>query len=76
MTRLTVVLDACTLVPIRLATTMLWIAESGLFNPMWPEAILDEVERALPKVGLAPDDAARRINMMREVFSTSSIGSA
>ena len=55
-----VVLDACVLVPIRLATTLLWLAETGLFQPLWSEPILDEVQRNLPKVGVTPEQASRR----------------
>lgn len=62
------VLDACSLVPIRLATTLLWLAEAGLFQPRWSGEILDEVQRNLPKVGVPPDRAAHRVNLMREAF--------
>lgn len=68
MTKPVVVLDACVLVPIRLATTLLWLAEAGLFQPMWSEQILDEVRRNLPKVGVAPDKATHRVAMMRSAF--------
>lgn len=34
MSRPTVVLDACVLIPIRLATTLLWLAEAGLLQPL------------------------------------------
>lgn len=54
MTGPTAVLDACVLIPIRLATTMLWLAEAGLFQPLWSEEILDEVERNLPRSGCHP----------------------
>lgn len=37
------VLDACALVPIRLATTLLWLAEAGIFEMLWSDRILDEV---------------------------------
>lgn len=67
------VLDACTLVPIRLATTLLWLAESGLFQPLWSEPILDEVYKTLPKVGVAPEDATRRIWLMREAFGAEAL---
>ena len=63
-----VVLDACVLVPIRLATTLLWLAEAGLFQPLWSDLILDEVERSLPKVGVAPEQASRRVATMRAAF--------
>lgn len=68
MTRPVAVLDACVLVPIRLATTLLWLAEAGLFQPLWSERLLDEVERNLPGVGIDPDRAARRVGMMRDAF--------
>ena len=68
MTKPVVVLDACVLVPIRLATTLLWLAEAGLFQPMWSEQISDEVRRNLPKVGVAPDTADHRVSMMRNAF--------
>jgi len=67
------VLDACALVPIRLTTTLLWLAEAGLFQPLWSEPILDEVRRNLPKVGVTPEQANRRIGMMREAFGTEAL---
>lgn len=73
MSRPVAVLDACTLVPIRLATTLLWLAESGLFQPLWSDPILDEVNRTLPKVGVSPEDASRRIRMMREAFGAEAL---
>lgn len=63
-----VVLDACVLVPIRLATTLLWLAETGLYQPLWSEPILDEVQRNLPRVGVAPQHAVGRVAMMRDAF--------
>lgn len=68
MTRPTVVLDACVLIPIRLATTLLWLAEAGLFQPLWSAQLLDEVERNLPRLGVVPAQAARRVGSMRDAF--------
>lgn len=68
MSRPTVVLDACVLIPIRLATTLLWLAEAGLFQPLWSASLLDEVERNLPRLGVAPAQAARRVASMRDAF--------
>lgn len=68
MTRPAVVLDACAMVPIRLATTLPWLAEVGLFQPLWSPTILAEAQRSLPKVGVSPQQAQRRIEMMREAF--------
>lgn len=68
-----VVLDACVLVPIRLATTLLWLAEHGLFQPLWSEQILDEVRRNLPKLGIDPGKAARRVDLMRDSFGNEAL---
>lgn len=62
------VLDANALIPIRLASTLLWLAEAGLFQPLWSDRILEEVERNLPKLGLDPQKAARRVASMRDAF--------
>jgi hypothetical protein len=67
------VLDACVLVPIRLATTLLWLAEAGLFQPLWSEPILDEVQKNLPKLGVPPQKAARRVTLMREAFGAEAL---
>ncbi len=66
-------LDACTLIPIRLTTTLLWLAEAGLFEVLWSDAILDEVERNLPKVGISSEQAARRIGAMRHGFGAAAL---
>ncbi|WP_454301517.1 PIN domain-containing protein [Salana multivorans] len=68
-----VVLDACALVPIRLATTLLWLAEAGLFQPLWSDRILDEVERNLPKRGVNPVQAKRRVSSMRRAFGAEAL---
>jgi len=73
VSRPVVVLDACVLVPIRLATTLLWLAETGLFQPLWSEPILDEVQRNLPKVGVTPEQASRRVGLMREAFGAEAL---
>lgn len=69
----TVVLDACVLIPIRLATTLLWLAEAGLFQPLWSARILEEVERNLPRLGVPPERAARRVASMRDAFGAEAL---
>jgi hypothetical protein len=71
--RRTALLDACTLIPIRLTTTLLWLAEAGLFEVLWSDAILDEVERNLPKVGIGREQAARRVATMRHAFGAAAL---
>jgi len=73
VSRPTAVLDACALVPIRLASTLLWLAESGLFQPLWSDPILEEVNRTLPKLGLSLEDASRRTRMMRAAFGAEAL---
>lgn len=64
-----VLLDACTLVPIRLASCLLALAEAGLLAPLWSDEILDEVERNLPKLkAMTPQKAKQRIGAMRDAF--------
>jgi predicted nucleic acid-binding protein len=69
----TALLDACTLIPIRLTSTLLWLAEAGLFEVLWSEAILDEVERNLPKLGISRQQAARRVATMRHAFGAAAL---
>lgn len=66
-------LDACVLVPIRLTNTLLWLAEAGLFEVLWSDAILDEVERNLPKLGVSGERAARRVATMRHSFGAGAL---
>ncbi len=69
MTSPAVLLDACTLVPIRLTSCLLSLAEAGLLTPLWSDEILDEVERNLPKLkGMTVDKAKRRVDAMRAAF--------
>jgi|SwirhirootsSR3_FD_contig_61_3642178_length_1634_multi_6_in_0_out_0_2 predicted nucleic acid-binding protein len=70
-----VLLDACVLVPYRLADLLLWLGESELYQPLWSEKILEEVRRTLvsPKIGVPPEKATRRITQMREAFPHASI---
>lgn len=64
-----VLLDACTLVPIRLASCLLALAEAEALTPLWPDRILDEVERNLPSLkGVTAEAARRRVAGMRDAF--------
>lgn len=48
------------LIPIRLATTLLWVAEAGLFQPLWSPLS----RRCFPQIACMPDEQAcsRRVS--------------
>jgi predicted nucleic acid-binding protein len=61
-------LDACVLIPIKLTDLLLRLAEADTYRLLWSQDVLDEVERNLPKVGVAPDKARTRVQRMRGAF--------
>ena len=64
-----VVLDACVLIPLSVCDTLLRAAQAGLFQLVWTEAILDEVERNLVRGLKLPEALARRrVAAMRRTF--------
>lgn len=67
MPQYTAILDACVLVPITVADTMLRIAEKGMYRPLWSERILTEAQEATEEIhpGI---DVTKRLAMMREAF--------
>ena len=67
MSRYTAVLDACVLVPIALADTLLRVAERGMYRPLWSSRILLEAQTAIEEIhpGI---DVDKRFASMREAF--------
>lgn len=64
----TAVLDACVLVPISLADTLLRVAEQGLYRPLWSDRILAEAQTAISRIN--PEaDVTRRFVAMRTAFA-------
>ena len=47
MTRFSAMLDACVLVPVTLADTLLRLAEASLYRPLWSARIITETVRAI-----------------------------
>jgi hypothetical protein len=66
--RYTVVLDACALVPVALADTLLRIAEKSLYRPVWSDRILAEAQEAIEQIhpGI---DVQKRFADMRDAFN-------
>lgn len=75
MARYTALLDACVLVPIALADTLLRVAERELYRPLWSERILTEAAHAVLRVHseLTPDVVAKRFAAMQATFEGASI---
>lgn len=61
------VLDACVLHPVWMKGALLWMAEEGLFRPLWSEQILDEWEQSL--VRRFPDKTAESLRRQRTVMT-------
>lgn len=63
-------LDACVLVPITLADTLLCVAERELYRPLWSERILAEAADDVLDIhaDLAPVVVAKRFATMNDTF--------
>lgn len=70
MARYTGLLDACVLVPISLADTLLRIAERGLYRPLWSQRILGEATDAVLTVhpDICPELIHKRFAAMDDAF--------
>lgn len=71
MARFSAVLDACALVPIAQADTLLCLAETDLYRPLWSTRILDEAVRALETIHTdmkRPGAARARADVMNTAF--------
>jgi predicted nucleic acid-binding protein len=73
VSRIRVILDVCVLVPYQLADLLLRIADAELFEPLWSDDLLAEVERNIVKLGVQPDKAARRIAQMASAFPNATV---
>jgi predicted nucleic acid-binding protein len=75
LTRYTALLDACVLVPITLADTLLRVAERELYRPLWSERILAEAAYAVREVhaDLPVEVVAKRFAAMRAAFEDAAV---
>jgi predicted nucleic acid-binding protein len=68
------VLDACVLFPTVMRETLLAVAATGLFQPLWSDRILGEWQRAAKRHGAEADhDAAAAITRARAGFPHATI---
>lgn len=69
------VLDACVLVPVTAADTLLRLAEREMYRPVWSERILDEAKRAVESLHpeLSTEQIDHRFDCMDEAFEDASI---
>ena len=67
MSRHTAVLDACVLVPVSLADTLLRAAEKGLYRPLWSGRILTEARDAIEEIHPGTD-VGKRFMAMQDAF--------
>jgi predicted nucleic acid-binding protein len=63
-----VFLDACVLLKSYLCDTVLTIAETGLYRPLWSTDVLAELERNLRKRGATDAQIAHRLTQMNTHF--------
>lgn len=75
MSRYSVVLDACVLVPVSLTDTLLRVAEKGLFRPLWSQRILNEAETAIKRIhpDITPTKITRRFTDMDAAFEDANV---
>ena len=75
MARYAVVLDACVLVPVTLADTLLRIAERDLYRPLWSARIVAEAIDAIVDIhpDIPPEQVQRRFAAMDAAFEDARI---
>jgi len=75
MQSFTVVLDACVLVPVTAADTLLRLAEREMYRPVWSERILGEAKRAVTQLHpeLSAIQIEHRFGCMTEAFEDASV---
>ena len=75
MARFSAFLDACVLVPIAVADTLLRFAEADLYRPLWSVRVLDEMVEAIETIhpNLAGGAARARADAIQAAFDDASV---
>lgn len=75
MARFSAFLDACVLVPVVQADTLLRLAEAGIYRPLWSSDVLAEMVRAIETIHpmLPAGRARRRASLMDDAFEDASV---
>ena len=70
MSRFSVFLDTCVVVPIDAADLLMRLAVEDCYRPLWSQAVLDELRRTVLKVhpGIGDAKIERRIDQMNATF--------
>lgn len=70
MARFAAFIDACVFVPITPSDTLLRLADSGAFRPLWSQRVVDEAIRALGRIhpDIDPSRFHSRFHSMNEAF--------
>jgi predicted nucleic acid-binding protein len=70
---LPVFLDTCVLLKSYLCDTLLSIAETGAYRPLWSPMVMTELERNLARRGLDDKQVAHRLDQMNRAFPDAAI---
>lgn len=65
--------DTCVLLKPYLCDTILTVAESGIYRPLWSTGVLTELDRNLRKRGATDEQVAHRIGQMNRHFPDAEI---
>jgi predicted nucleic acid-binding protein len=66
-------LDTCVLLKPYLCDTLLTIAETGVYRPLWSPMVMTELERNLARRGLDGKQIRHRIDQMNAAFPDASV---
>jgi predicted nucleic acid-binding protein len=66
-------LDTCVLLKPYLCDTLLSIAETGVYRPLWSAMVMSELERNLARRGLDEKRIMHRLNQMNSAFPDAAV---